>query len=196
MGKNHHVPALIALRRTAERVERPRHSPLAETAIRRSAFQAVAIFARDVIDHADRRLMLRADARTYSPGDRVLLQMERSTVSTSASHSISGSFFPRFSALRKIPSQALALKKYFSGALSSKICDKVDSLATLGNSSVLGVQHAPGNRITFSHDATGVSPNRFSCLTPPPRFRYISSVATGGFDERTEDGEEVPSLIT
>ena len=115
--------------------------------------------------------MLRADARTYSPGDRVLLQIERSTVSTSASHSISGSFFPRFSALRKIPSQALALKKYFSGALSCKIADKEDSAASLGDSPVLGVQHSPRNRITFSHDATGVSPSRFSCLTPPTQIQ-------------------------
>ena len=56
-----------------------------------------------------------------------------------------GSFFPRFSALFRIPVQALADKEYFGCAESSKICDKRESFSSLGDSPKLGIVNSPSN---------------------------------------------------
>ena len=55
---------------------------------------------------------------------------------------------PRFPSLRSIPAQALGLKKYRDGRPPvSKISDKEDSTATLGNSEELSVQDSVGKMI-------------------------------------------------
>lgn len=68
--------------------------------------------------------------------------LARSIVWRSAASSISGKRLPRRSARRKIPSHALALKEYLAGALSSKIEDKVDAAATLGDAPVLSIKNS------------------------------------------------------
>lgn len=61
-----------------------------------------------------------------------------------ASRSRCGSTFPLFSARRRIPAHALGLKKYRSGSGSgSKMSDKKHTLASLGQSVELSVQHSP-----------------------------------------------------
>jgi len=66
----------------------------------------------------------------------------------SAASNASGSFFPRFSARRRIPAQAFALKKNRSGRSPvSKISDKEHTAAALGHSVVLSVQHSPAAAI-------------------------------------------------
>ena len=74
---------------------------------------------------------------------------------------------------------ACALKKYFSGTLTSKICDKVDSSATLrcpaneyisrisvsdGDSKVSRIDDTPSNTETVTDD--------LSVCAPLVRFRY------------------------
>ena len=55
---------------------------------------------------------------------------------------------PRFPSLRSIPAQAVGLKKYRDGRPPvSKISDKEDSTATLGNSEELSVQDSVGKMI-------------------------------------------------
>ena len=105
-----------------------------------------------------------------------------------ASSNMGGSSFPRRSALRKIPSQAFALKKYFSGTLASKICDKVDSTAALGDAPVLSVHCAPGKAPTISHDASFFGPLPFR------RLRN-NSLGVCDFCELSEDGFEVLSFV-
>jgi hypothetical protein len=63
--------------------------------------------------------------------------------------SISGNASPRRSALLKIPCLAFRLKKYLPGTSASKIADKEDTTATLGDSPVLGIQDAPGQRLAI-----------------------------------------------
>ena len=70
-----------------------------------------------------------------------------------------GKGFPRFSALRMIPSQARALKEYVCGARASKTSDKEDAPAALRyrpsksttrpvkNSGKLRVQRSPRHEI-------------------------------------------------
>ena len=111
------------------------------------------------------------------------------TTSIRASLNISGSVFPRFSARLRIPAHALGLKQYFSGAFRSKICDKVDSLPSLGDSPKLSVIHTPGNAVAISHDA----PSRLP-LPPIRRSRY-RNCGIADFAERLEDGVEVSSLV-
>jgi hypothetical protein len=62
-----------------------------------------------------------------------------------ARSSARGNSFPRRSALRRIPAHALGESQYFCGALSSKICDKKDSSASLSHSCEAAVQHSPRN---------------------------------------------------
>ena len=55
---------------------------------------------------------------------------------------------PRFPSLRSIPAQAVGLKKYRDGRPPvSKISDKEDSTATLGNSEELSVQDSVSKMI-------------------------------------------------
>jgi hypothetical protein len=56
-----------------------------------------------------------------------------------------GNSLPRFAARRRIPAQALALKKYRCGTSPvSKMSDNEQALAPLGNPEVLSVQDSPG----------------------------------------------------
>lgn len=69
-------------------------------------------------------------------------------ISVSAVRIGSGIFFPRFSARRRIPRAASRPKKYFCGRPPvSKISDKEDAAAPLGDSEVLSVQHSPCHAI-------------------------------------------------
>lgn len=55
---------------------------------------------------------------------------------------------PRFPSLRSIPAQAVGLKKYRGGRSSvSKMSDKEDTPAALGNSEELSVQDSVGKMI-------------------------------------------------
>lgn len=75
-----------------------------------------------------------------------------------------GRGFPLFSERLKIPTQARALKRYFSGGLSIKIEDKEDSTASLGNSPTSGVQDSPRNGKLVCHDLSAIGPSD----SPPP----------------------------
>jgi hypothetical protein len=66
---------------------------------------------------------------------------------TRAWRSGSGKVLPRRSARRRIPLAARELKQYFGGACGSKMANKVDPLASLGDSEVLAVQHSPRNAV-------------------------------------------------
>lgn len=60
----------------------------------------------------------------------------------------SGNTFPRRSARRRIPAHAFGLKKYRSGGgVVTKTADKEDTLAALGQSEELSVQHSPRHAI-------------------------------------------------
>jgi hypothetical protein len=60
----------------------------------------------------------------------------------------SGNVFPRRSARRRIPAHAFGLKKYRSGSGSgSKMSDNETTLAALGHSEELSVQHSPREAI-------------------------------------------------
>jgi len=80
----------------------------------------------------------------------------------SAFSSIGGKVFPRFSARRRMPLQAVGLKQNRCGTslLGSKMSDKKDTPASLWNSEVLSVQDSPREIIPeFCHrpdDATKV----------------------------------------
>lgn len=71
-----------------------------------------------------------------------------SAVFASAASKGAGNVFFRFSARWMIPEQAFALKKYRCGTSPvSKISNKEDAAATLGDSKVLSVQHSVGEPI-------------------------------------------------
>jgi hypothetical protein len=68
-----------------------------------------------------------------------------------------GNTFPRFAARRIIPAQALPLKKYFGGmSLVTRTCDNEHTLASLGQSEVLGIKCSPagGSRRSIDHAST------------------------------------------
>lgn len=157
-----------------------------------ASFRALVCFEPCGPYNTDGCLMLSADTRGHAPSDWVLLEMESVITSSSASLSIAGNSFPRFSALRRMPAQAFALKKYLSGALPCKICHKEDSLTALGHSPVLRIQDSPGDGVTVAHDVSGVLP---FCASPPcRRSRHITGITAEG-DERLEDGLEVGSSV-
>jgi hypothetical protein len=65
-----------------------------------------------------------------------------------ASRSAGGKSLPRFSARRKIPRQAVALKKYRRGTSPvSKMSDNEDAAPSLGYSEVLSVKNSVGDPI-------------------------------------------------
>jgi hypothetical protein len=71
-----------------------------------------------------------------------------STTAFSASANGWGNFFPRFSARRKIPEQAFALKKYRCGRSPvSKMSDNEHTPASLWHSEMLSVKNAVGEPI-------------------------------------------------
>jgi hypothetical protein len=66
-------------------------------------------------------------------------EADRATWAVSARRSNSGSLLPRFSARRRMPAQALPLKKYFCGIESrSSTCHKERAAAALTETVVLG----------------------------------------------------------
>jgi hypothetical protein len=85
--------------------------------------------------------------------------------------------------------QALALKQYFWGAESSKICDKRDTFSSLGDSPVLGIVKSPSDgkgaaAVTHSADASGFRPSFF-------RDRNSGSFFADDFDDFFKDCLEV-----
>ena len=67
----------------------------------------------------------------------------KATTAASAASNASGNFFPRFSARRRIPAHAFALKKNRCGTTPvSKVSDNEHTTASLGHSEVLSVQHS------------------------------------------------------
>src|SRR3990167_6792653 len=72
----------------------------------------------------------------------------RFAASSSAAFKARGNSFPRFSARRRIPRQAFALKKYRCGRSPvSKMSDNEDTTAPLWNSAVLSVKNPVGEPI-------------------------------------------------
>src|SRR3546814_19922281 len=91
-----------------------------------------------------------AGAATESEGHRDravgLLQSCVSACCFSTRSSSTGSFLPRRAARRRIPEQACALKKYFDGIEAiCTTCHKKHTLAALGDTEILSVEHAPGD---------------------------------------------------
>jgi hypothetical protein len=172
--RNYYHPTLIALRRTDKRVKRSSNRPLTEAGIWRGGFHAVGGRAGDVVAYAVSLAASRFTSikRTVDTVDGVLtfalaiprIQAFNATTSSSASLNMVGSSFPRFSALRRIPAQAFALKKYFSGTFACKICDKVDSFAALGHSPVLSVIEPPCDAPSITDHTAGVLPLSFRRL--------------------------------
>lgn len=82
-----------------------------------------------------------------------------SAIATRACRSGSGSALPRFSARRRIPAQAVALKKYrgWIEPLSST-CDNEHTLASLGQAEILSVEDSPGGSARGSSNHTRVRP--------------------------------------
>lgn len=73
--------------------------------------------------------------------------------------SIAGNRFPRFSARRRIPAQAVELKKYRCGIEPvSSTCDNEHTAATLGHSEILGVENPPRDCSLGSIHSTSVRP--------------------------------------
>ena len=83
---------------------------------------------------------------------------------SSAAFSKGGNSLPRRSARLKIPAQAFGDKEYFSGAFSSKICDKKQAPPPLGSPKVLGIVYDPSE--------INASPSRHSGVGPSSRFRH------------------------
>ena len=110
------------------------------------------------------------------------------TTSSSASFSMGGSVFPRFAALRRIPSQAVLLKEHFSGALASKIEDYVDTISSLGHAPVFRSLNAPCEGVMIAQDFSGVQP--FSLR----RLRDRNGIIAQG-DTAFEDGSEVSAFV-
>ena len=81
---------------------------------------------------ADRYRRGCVDTIAYASGLCSGVPLESRAIACSrAFRSISGKGFPRFSARRIIPSQALALKEYLCGVRASKNSDKEDAPAAL-----------------------------------------------------------------
>ena len=99
-----------------------------------------------------------------------------------------GSVFPRFAALRRIPSQAVLLKEHFSGALASKIEDYVDTISSLGHAPVFRSLNAPCEGVMIAQDFSGVQP--FSLR----RLRDRNGIIAQG-DTAFEDGSEVSAFV-
>lgn len=100
--------------------------------------------------------------------------------------------FPRSSDLLKIPLQAVTLKKYLSGTLSSKIENKEHTLASLGDSPKLSVKSSPSDRGMISHDEPPFRPFL------PSRSVFLKSrnaiASFADLPERFEDCSEVFAL--
>jgi len=78
----------------------------------------------------------------------VVIKVPAEATASRAARKERGSDFPRFSARRSIPRHALALKKYRRGTTPvSKMSDKEDATAALGNSNVLSVKNSVGEPI-------------------------------------------------
>ena len=111
-----------------------------------------------------------------------------SIICTNASLSIGGSCFPRFSALRSIPSQAVALSQYLQGALASKVEDKVYPLSALSRSDVLSIKNSVSKAPSVSAVTVGVS---------PPSLRNVrhNGLRLDDFDEFLKHGSEVLASV-
>lgn len=102
-----------------------------------------------------------------------------------ASSKAPGSTLPRFSARRRMPEQAFALKKYRCGTSPvSKMSDNEDTAAALWYSGKLSVKHTPGDRVMSS------KPNDEAAVFPAfVRDGYVHS------GESVEEGSEGVSSV-
>jgi len=95
--------------------------------------------------------LVRADSQTvgYIASNHVSTGcVLHSDTAASARSNCTGRFFPRFSARRRIPLQAVALKKNRCGTLPvSKTSDNEHTTAALGHSKVLSVKNSVGEPI-------------------------------------------------
>lgn len=95
---------------------------------------------------------------------------------------------PCWWARRRIPWQALGLKKNLAGTCACKICDKQDSLASLGQAEELRVEYSPRNAESSTHN--GPSPAPAAC-----RRRHTGGARLADADERGQDGREIMALV-
>ena len=89
---------------------------------------------------------------------------------------------PRRDARVKIPRSAFSLKNNFSGGFCIKICDKVDSSAALGDSPVLSIDDAIGNRSVV-------------CGIRPPSRLSNKLIWPGDLQQFVDDGFKILSSI-
>ena len=112
---------------------------------------------------------------------------------------------PRFSARFKIPRQAFALKEYFSGAETSKICDNRESTTTLGRArfdQISVVVHdglSPKLRVMYSPSKAPVSHVRVENSGAGPgsafRQRHSRGLRLRDADDLGKDALEVLPLV-
>src|SRR5262249_42721031 len=88
--------------------------------------------AREVVSRIERR----------NPDERFVVGSVKALI---AACKCIGNICPRFAARRAMPWSAFRLKKYFSGAVSSKIDDNKHPSAPLWDSEVLSVKNPVGN---------------------------------------------------
>ena len=88
----------------------------------------------------------------------------RSVIASAAANAVNalsscgGNVRPRFSARRKIPVAARGVKKYRRGARSSRTCDNEHTIAPLGHSEKLAVQHTPRRTAPRADTASRCAP--------------------------------------
>ena len=111
-----------------------------------------------------------------------------SIISSKAVLSKFGSVFPLRAALVRIPRQAFSLKKYFGCGFPSKICDKSDTLSSLGDSPKLCIENSPSKAPFGSHEASAFWPSFF-------RHRNRGGFRLDDVDRFFEDGGEVASFV-
>lgn len=75
-----------------------------------------------------------------------------------AASNLGGNFLPRFSARRRIPAAARALREKREGAFGSRTSDNEHAAASLWDSEVASVQHAPGEEPLWPDSDTGIPP--------------------------------------
>jgi hypothetical protein len=86
--------------------------------------------------------------------------------------------------------QAVTLKKYLSGTLSSKIEDKEHTLASLGDSPKLSVKSSPSDRGMISHDEPSLRP-----FLPSRSVFLISRNAIVSFTDLPEGFEDCSEVF-
>lgn len=184
IGLHYRQTALILCRVRVEAVQRPARLRFVEAAIGICRFHAVASQRIDGVRYRMAVHGVHRKAAAFPHAGSVLVcnpvyGVSADAVASLSHHSImssravlskSGNALPRRDALVRIPRQARALKKYFSGTSTSKICDKSDSFATLGDSPMLSVKLSPSQAPSVSGDCSCVFP---APPPPPPKVEEL-----------------------